>query len=256
LTLRHSLTRLKIPAGEQAAKLHRAYRIEGSRLNLYARSDELSDLIGFSYSKWHGDDAAINLRRHLEQLADSFNGQPERVVAIILDGENAWEYFPFNGYFFLSALYAQLAASPQLELTTFAKCVESAPAAGIASIVAGSWVYGTFSTWIGEPAKNRAWEMLCDAKRAYDSVVRAGTMSPAAAQAAQRQLAVCEGSDWCWWFGESNPAGQVAAFDDLYRRHLTNLYRLLDLAPPEYLAQPFARGGGSPELGGVMRRAQ
>ena len=256
LTLRHSLTRLKISAGEQAAKLHRAYRIEGSRLNLYARSDELSDLIGFSYSKWHGDDAAINLRRHLEQLAESFSGQTDRVVAIILDGENAWEYFPFNGHFFLAALYAQIAASPQLELTTFSKCVESAPAAGIASIVAGSWVYGTFTTWIGEPAKNRAWEMLCDAKRAYDGVVRAGTMSPAAAQAAQRQLAVCEGSDWCWWFGESNPAGQVAAFDDLYRRHLTNLYRLLDVAPPAYLAEPFARGGGSPELGGVMRRAQ
>lgn len=256
LVLRHSLTRLKLAPAQHAAHLHRGYRIEGNGLNVYFRSDELSDLIGFSYSKWHGDDAAINLTRHLEQLADSFAGEPDRVVAIIMDGENAWEYFPFNGYFFLAALYEQLAASPRLELTTFSRCVDSAPAAVLPSLVAGSWVYGTFTTWIGESAKNRAWEMLCDAKRTYDEVARTAKLSANERFAAERQLAVCEGSDWCWWFGESNPAAQVATFDELYRRHLTNLYRLLRATPPAYLAQPFAHGGGAPEMGGVMRRAQ
>ncbi|HZF16441.1 MAG TPA: glycoside hydrolase family 57 protein [Steroidobacteraceae bacterium] len=256
LVLRHSLARQKVAAAEQPAHLHRAYRIEGSALNVYFRSDELSDLIGFSYSKWHGDDAAIHLTRHLEALADSFKGQGERVVSIIMDGENAWEYFPFNGYFFLSALYRELAASPRLELTTFSRCVDWAPATVLPSLVAGSWVYGTFTTWIGEGAKNRAWEMLCDAKRSYDLVARSAKLSAPEQVAAARQLAVCEGSDWCWWFGESNPAAQVTAFDELYRRHLTNLYLMLHETPPAYLKQPFAHGGGTPEMGGVMRRAQ
>ncbi len=257
LVLRNSLTRYQRWQGEeQVASLHRPYRLSGRRLNVFFRHDALSDLIGFSYSKWHGDDAAANLTTHLEHLADVFDGQPDRVVAIILDGENAWEYYPFNGDFFLSALYKRLTSSARLELTTFARCVGAMQAVELPSIVAGSWVYGTFSTWIGESAKNRAWEMLCDAKRVFDQVSNAGTLTTNEMGAAERQLAVCEGSDWCWWFGEVNTAEQVATFDGLYRRHLTNLYTLLKHAPPAYLAEPFAHGRGTPELGGVMRRAQ
>ena len=89
-----------------------------------------------------------------------------------------------------------------------------------------------------------------------DRVLAAGLLDARERQAAERQLAVCEGSDWCWWFGEGNPAEQVATFDGLYRRHLSNLHRFLKQTPPAYLAEPFAHGGGSPELGGVMRRAQ
>ena len=29
-------------------------------------------------------------------------------MLIALDGENAWEHYPFNGYYFLRALYALL----------------------------------------------------------------------------------------------------------------------------------------------------
>ncbi len=255
--LRNSLTRHHLWQGEQQVmSLHRPFRLSGRRLNVFFRHDALSDLIGFSYAKWHGDDAASNLTTHLEQLAGVFDGQQERVVAIILDGENAWEYYPANGHFFLSALYERLARSPRLELTTFARCVNSTHAAQLPSIVAGSWVYGTFSTWIGEAGKNRAWEMLCDAKRSFDQVSNAGSLNAAEMRAAERQLAVCEGSDWCWWFGEANSVEQVSAFDGLYRRHLTNLYTRLLRAPPAYLAEPFAHGSGTPELGGVMRRAQ
>ncbi len=255
--LRNSLTRHQLWQGEQqVASLHRPYRLSGRGLKVFFRHDALSDLIGFSYSKWHGDDAAANLTTHLEHLADVFKGQPERVVAIVLDGENAWEYYPSNGYFFLPALYERLAASARLELTTFARCVDSMQAAELPSLVAGSWVYGTFSTWIGEAGKNRAWEMLCAAKRTFDRVSNAGTLHADEMRAVERQLAVCEGSDWCWWFGEVNSAEQVSTFDELYRRHLTNLYSLLKQAPPAYLAQAFAHGSGTPELGGAMRRAQ
>ncbi len=77
----------------------------------FFRDDGLSDLIGFTYSKWHGDDAVANLIHRLTDLADSLPPSEERVVSIILDGENAWEYYPFNAYYFLSALYENSAST-------------------------------------------------------------------------------------------------------------------------------------------------
>jgi alpha-amylase/alpha-mannosidase (GH57 family) len=107
---------------------------------------------------------------------------------------------------------------------------------------------------MGDAAKNRAWDLLCDAKEAYDRVTPQ-LRDPAERAAAERQLALCEGSDWFWWFGDYNPADAVSQFDRLYRRQLLVLYRRLNLAPPAELALPISEGHGAPEHGGVMRRA-
>jgi alpha-amylase/alpha-mannosidase (GH57 family) len=123
-------------------------------------------------------------------------------------------------------------------------------------MVSGSWVYGNFSTWIGDRDKNRGWDMLGDAKRAFDKVCAAGGMDSKQLRAAQLQLAVCEGSDWFWWIGDYNPAHSVSDFESLFRMHVSNLYNLLGLEPPEYLAHTFARGSGAPAMGGVMRHGQ
>ena len=113
-------------------------------------------------------------------------------------------------------------------------------------------MYGSFSTWIGSHDKNRGWEMLVDAKRAFDA--RVSQLSPEQRSLAERQLGVCEGSDWFWWFGDDNPAATVSDFEYLYRLHLGTLYQLLGVEPPEYLAQSFTRGGGAPVHGGTMKK--
>src|SRR5690606_8354486 len=120
---------------------------------------------------------------------------------------------------------------------------------------AGSWVYGNFSTWIGHPDKNRAWDMLCDAKHVYDQVVVEGSLTPEQERRVEEQLGVCESSDWFWWFGDDNPAPIVERFDALYRRHLKNLYGLLGEPAPAYLDHPFAHGGHAAEQGGAMKRS-
>jgi alpha-amylase/alpha-mannosidase (GH57 family) len=124
------------------------------------------------------------------------------------------------------------------------------------SMTAGSWVYGTFSTWVGDPAKNRAWDLLCEAKHNYDLVMASGRLSANEAAAAERQLGDCEGSDWFWWFGDYNPSDSVQSFDLLFRRNLTNLYHLLKLPAPAALSHVISRGGGHAEGGGTMRRGQ
>jgi alpha-amylase/alpha-mannosidase (GH57 family) len=236
----------------------RPYRSAGGALKTFFRDDRLSDLIGFTYATWRGDDAARNLVHELEQIAAGLgdDGGQDRAVLIALDGENAWEHYPFNGYYFLSALYTALAEHPVLELTTLGECAAGGvePRA-LQRVVAGSWVHGTLSTWMGDPAKNRAWDLLCEAKIACDAGLKSGAFDDAQRALIERQLAMCESSDWFWWFGDYNPPDAVSQFDQLFRRQLTNLYRLLGRDVPESLAEPISVGGGSMEHGGVMRRA-
>jgi alpha-amylase/alpha-mannosidase (GH57 family) len=252
--LRGSLGGAAAPADPLA--YNRPYQLPGTSLSAFFRDDALSDLIGFTYATWHGDDAANHLVNEVAQLAHRYADSPNHAIVIALDGENAWEHYPFNGYYFLRALYASLANHPLLELTTLSECLtRGIKPAPLPNVMAGSWVHGTLATWMGAPEKNRAWDLLCDAKLAFDRVMRVGQLSAEQKDTASRQLALCESSDWFWWFGDYNPQDAVNQFDRLYRRQLVNLYRLLDLAPPETLSQPISVGRGAPEHGGVMRRA-
>ncbi|MEP7242192.1 MAG: glycoside hydrolase family 57 protein [Gammaproteobacteria bacterium] len=241
---------------EDFNQYNRPYALPGSKLRCFFRDDTLSDRIGFNYSTWHGDDAAQNFAQELAQLARNYNGAQGHAILIALDGENAWEYYPFNGYYFLRALYAALADHPLLELTTLSECVargiEPLP---LERVVTGSWVHGTLATWMGDASKNAAWDLLCSAKDVFDRVMREGTLDATQRVAVERQLALCESSDWFWWFGDYNPAEAVSQFDRLYRRQLVNLYRLLKVSVPENLHLPISIGRGAPESGGVMRRA-
>ncbi|MCP4992462.1 MAG: glycoside hydrolase [Gammaproteobacteria bacterium] len=236
--------------------VHQPYRVDEGKLNCFFRDDGLSDLIGFEYANWHGDDAVNNLVQHLENINEATKGMPNRVVSIIMDGENAWEYYPRNGCFFLNALYDKLSHHPGIEMTTFSKALDTKkqPATFLSDLIAGSWVYGTFSTWIGEHDKNRAWDMLVEAKQAYDKVVASGVLDKQEQNEADVQMATCEGSDWFWWFGDYNPGDAVSDFEKLYRRQLKHLYQLLGIEPPAYLDTVFAQGSGDPSMGGVMRK--
>jgi alpha-amylase/alpha-mannosidase (GH57 family) len=225
-------------------------------LTLFFRDERLSDLIGFDYAKWHGRDAAQHLVKQLEAILEAAGPDEHPVVSIILDGENAWEHFPYNGYYFFDDLYGLLAAHPDIRTTTYAEILARPmppPSTVLPKLTAGSWVYGTLSTWIGDEAKNRGWDLLCEAKQSCDRVLASGRLTAAQVAEAEAQLAICESSDWFWWFGDYNPAAAVASFDSLYRRNLGRLYRLLQLEPPASLAHPICAGSDTAS-GGSMRR--
>jgi alpha-amylase/alpha-mannosidase (GH57 family) len=257
--LQHSLkVSGKVHGMSREQQLYRPYRIDNTGdIACFFRDDGLSDMIGFTYSTWHGDDAVNNLVTHLEAIDNACADGGDYLVPIILDGENAWEFYPNNGYYFLSAMYARLATHPRIRLTTFSEYLrEGGQASSLPRVVAGSWVYGTFSTWIGDKDKNRAWDILGDAKMAFDKSVATGRLMDEHRESAERQLAVCEGSDWFWWFGDYNPSGTVRDFERLYRLHLANLYHMMGEEPPDYLTQTISHGGGSPQHGGTMRSGQ
>ncbi len=243
---------LNLSENKEPTGIHHPFKLKKTKIASFFRDDGLSDLIGFEYSKWHADDAVGDLIHHLENIAAHEPG--DKVVSIIMDGENAWEYFPDNGYHFLSALYTRLASHPAIELTTFSDCLKSKTVVKpLSKLVAGSWVYGSFSTWIGSPDKNRGWEMLGDVKCAYDKALAENRLTDKQIQQAEFQLSICEGSDWFWWFGDYNPGEAVSSFEQQFRLNLGNLYRLLGEEPPAYLALSFTQGSGDPAMGGAMR---
>lgn len=205
----------------------------------FFRDDELSDRIGFVYATWHGDDAVADVIERLKDLRAQVR-QPERHVAVILmDGENAWEHYPENGFHFLRGLYTQLAAHPLLELTTFARLLAGAiDLRPLPTLRAGSWIYGDLSTWVGAPAKNRAWCALVQAKQAFDAARASGRLAGTRLAEAEEQLAICEGSDWCWWLGSHNSPATIAEFDALYRHQLQGIYRLIGIPAPTVLDTP------------------
>ena len=232
---------------------HHPFQVADIGLPCFFRDDGLSDLIGFEYSKWHADDAVADLINHLEHI-HKYDGSADKIVSIIMDGENAWEYFPQNGYYFLSALYKRLSEHPEIRMTTFSECLtENTEVKPLPQMMAGSWVYGTFSTWIGDADKNRGWDMLGDVKQCFDRVVAEGRITEEHLQQAEQQLAVCEGSDWFWWFGDYNPGDAVSSFEKQFRLNLSNLYRLMGEEPPAYLSLSFTQGSGAPAMGGTMR---
>jgi len=244
---------LKAANIDHEVSVHHPFQLKNIKLPCFFRDDGLSDLIGFEYSKWHADDAVADFIHHLENIAKN---EPEgSVVSIIMDGENAWEHYPENGYHFLSALYRCLANHPDIELTTFSECLKAkVEVKELPKMIAGSWVYGTFSTWIGDSDKNRAWDMLGDAKWTFDKILATGRLSKQQIREAEFQLAVCEGSDWFWWFGDYNPGEAVSSFEKQFRLNLANLYHLLGETAPTYLALSFTQGSGSPVMGGSMRK--
>jgi alpha-amylase/alpha-mannosidase (GH57 family) len=264
--LANSLRRAGATAQPSAAS-HRPFRLPqiAPQLLCFFRDDRLSDLIGFEYRTWHSGEAAAHFVRELEAIGSAAATGTRPIVTAIIDGENAWEYYPYNGYYFLSDLYERLARHASIRPRTCRDVVVSRElalesgandAAGtLPGLVAGSWVYGDFTTWIGSTDKNRAWDLLCDAKAACDRAIATRRLAADQFAALSRQLAVCEGSDWFWWFGDYNPAPAVARFDALFRANLARLYAMIHSPPPPALATPISVGNKTAVTEGTIRRA-
>jgi hypothetical protein len=197
-------------------------------------------------------------RRPAGAIRDEAPAGETPLVCVILDGENAWEHYPYNAYYFFEDLYGLLAAQPWLATTTYSDWLARHPerAGSAAGLVAGSWVYGTFSTWIGDPDKNRAWDLLCAAKQAYDLVMDSGRLDEAPRSAPPKRS---------WRSAKARTGSGGSATTTRARRWKASTRCSAPTSPistaccgcpsrPQ-LAVPLSSGGGSPEGGGAMRRA-
>jgi len=200
------------------------------------RDHHLSDLIGFVYSKMGAAEAADHFLRHI-RINTAHCG--DALVPIILDGENAWEHYERNGRPFLRELYTQIAGDPQMHALTVSEAIGRVAAQHIGHIFPGSWINANFDVWIGAEEDNRAWEYLLRARQSFDQL--SAGVSEEKRKLAYEELLIAEGSDWCWWYGPEHDSENRPDFDQLFRDHLTNVYRALGARVPDELARPILK---------------
>lgn len=214
------------------------------------RETELSDKIGFVYQNWGGEDAADDFVRSVLRYVPG-EGEPDRLLTVILDGENAWEWYRYDndGKDFQNALYRKLSKlyeTKQVITCTVTEYIKGNPLREIPAhpienlpklewLWPGSWINANYDTWIGEDEENRAWEYLLTARKDLEG---SGVKQPDPTGAIPRKnskawygyrawesMYAAEGSDWFWWYGtdQNAPAGD-RPFDIGFITHLKNIY--------------------------------
>jgi alpha-amylase/alpha-mannosidase (GH57 family) len=222
-------------------ELYRPYLWQqgGRSLRVIFRDHFLSDLIGFVYSRMDAAQAADDFLFRIRQNCYSIlSSGRDALVPIILDGENAWEYYDRNGRPFLRELYRRILLESNMKAVTVSEALALTEAQPLDHIFPGSWIGANFDVWIGAEEDNKAWEYLLRARQTYDEATSA---TEAARRLAYEELLIAEGSDWCWWYGPEHSSDNRAEFDALYRNHLANVYRALNMEPPEELSRPILK---------------
>ncbi len=220
-------------------ELYRPHRFApgGQYINLFFRDHELSDLIGFVYSRMDPKVAAHDLFQRIRAAGRS-RGEETAVVSVILDGENAWEYYRNNGREFLKSFYGILSNQDEVRAVTASEALQLVNPGILPRVVPGSWINANFDVWIGAEEDNRAWDLLGEARDYFSAHAgNPGLLAPQV-ELARQELWVAEGSDWCWWYGPEHSTENDEEFDLLFRKHLSNIYRLLNGSTPDDLAAP------------------
>lgn len=248
-------------------QMYRPYKVkEGEHeLGIVFRDHALSDMIGFHYQRSEAAAAADDFVSHLRAIGQAVKGSNQpALVSVILDGENCWEHYPDGGVPFLRALYERCCRAGDIEPVRVGDYLHrQPPRETLPHLFAGSWINHNFAIWIGHEEDNTAWDALHRTREFLRQ--RSEQLGPSADQAtvvvapaagvpyelinltplqrAWQELYIAEGSDWFWWYGDDHSSAQDALFDQLFRKHLQNVYLLLGEAPPPDLARPISRQG-------------
>jgi len=227
-------------------KMYRPYYVvggDGVPVAMVFRDVVISDKVGFTYSGVPGKVAAADLVKRVHDIRDGLiasGAQGPHLVTVILDGENAWEYYENDGKEFLHTLYQKLSEDVLIETVTPSEFLALAPdQPTIEDLWAGSWISHDFSTWIGEDEENLAWSYLYrtrDMAQKYVSGMR--QIDEETLAKAMDQMYIAEGSDWFWWYGADQNSGQDETFDAAFRNTLKQVYLILGEEPPTFLDVP------------------
>ncbi len=233
-----------LPRDSNRGDLYRPYRtgFQGSEVSIVFRDRNLSDLIGFTYSRNPARSSVDDFISHLKNIQQTLPGNEDHLVVIALDGENAWEYYPDGGLQFLSGIYERLSREPLMRTVTIGEYLEKSPPREVLPwLHSGSWIDQNFRIWIGSPEDNLAWNFLKRTRNFLQKATSGDTsLSPEKKKMAWEEIYIAEGSDWFWWFGDDFTSDNDEEFDRLFRMHLSNIHLLLGTEVPEYLKNPVA----------------
>jgi alpha-amylase/alpha-mannosidase (GH57 family) len=223
-------------------------RVSGREMVGFFRDHYLSDLVGFVYSRMDATAAAEDLHNRIRAIGERVQIGRPLTVSLILDGENAWEYYPGNGREFLRQFYRRIENDPDIRALTASEAVAAAGEIPTNNgIFPASWINANFDVWIGSGEDVMAWEHLRRAREFYgqqaEYAAKGFPRAPGPEQlaASYEALLGAEGSDWCWWYGPEHSSTNDAEFDAFYRKLLTEAYLALGAEAPDVLAEPIKR---------------
>lgn len=223
----------------------RKIKIDGKEIAMLFRDHQLSDAIGFTYSRWNHFDAVNDFCHRLRNIKSEIinnygeNALNSAVVPIILDGENCWEYYKENGVPFCRELFSQLSNEYDFRSLTFSEAIETSRInylPEINNLKAGSWINANFDIWIGEEEDRIAWAFLAIARKRIEE--KKNLISKEKYQTALNLIFIAEGSDWFWWYGSRHNVENKDDFDVLFRWYLEQVYLTIDEKVPEELFFP------------------
>jgi len=229
--------------GRSNELLYRPYRLERKEgnLSIIFRDHTLSDLFGFVYHHWKEEQAVEDFLRRIYKIKEGLPKNRNYLVPVILDGENAWEYYPNDGLDFLNRLYERLSNEGDIITTTVSEFLKANPPQDcISRLSAGSWINGDFAIWIGQEEKNLSWDYLARTRKDLAEFIKENPQIKDSPEAglAWRNIYAAEGSDWNWWYGPEHVSATEEEFDRIYRMHLANVYIVLGREVPDFLKIP------------------
>ncbi|MEO0122931.1 MAG: glycoside hydrolase family 57 protein [candidate division WOR-3 bacterium] len=201
-------------------------------IKIFFRDHLLSDRIAFVYNRWEPEKAVEDFVGRIKQIAGSLSPLEKFILPVILDGENAWEYFANDGTDFLQLLYKTI-SEQKIPTTTFSKFVNEHSEAinSLTNLFPGSWIGANFNIWIGKSEDHKAWLII---KNLRNKLVESGINDPEI----WRRLYFLEGSDWFWWFGDDFFSVTTEVFDQLFRQNALWIYKKINIEPPHELFLP------------------
>ncbi len=222
---------------EDPYHLFKTYDYNGTKIIF--RDSLIPSLISFEYPNHAPENSAKDLYDRIKVAQSKIMSSPDtnHLLTIAMDGENCWEKYSADGTVFLNTLYKLIEEDETLETVLISDYLEKDSQKTLNKLCSGSWVNRNFKLWIDEPLKNLAWTYLKQVHDDFLDFVNKNPKNPNI-EAAKRELFICEGSDWFWWYGEPNDSGRDNIFDYIFREHLKNVYRYLDIKIPEYLDTP------------------
>ncbi|MBQ8460662.1 hypothetical protein IJ541_11270 [bacterium] len=218
------------------------YKTKNADIKMIFRESTIPNLISFEYQNHNPIATANDLYDRIKIMQSKILSSPdnEHLLTIALDGENCWENYLEDGASFLKTLYTLITEDETLETVLISDYLSNTKEDKILTkISSGSWINRNFKLWIDEPVKDLAWTYLRRVRQDFSEFVKREPLNPNI-ELARKELFICEGSDWFWWYGEPNDSGRDNIFDFLFRTHLKNIYRYLDLDIPTYLDAPLS----------------
>ena len=142
----------------------------------------------------------------------------------------------------MSLLYRSITQEKDIQTVKLSDYIRShSLPSTLSNLASGSCINSNYEIWIGSQEDNRAWNYLGHTRQWLQYQIGHGGHSKEQIALALEAIYTTEGSDWFWWYGPQFSNSDKGIFDELFRKNLMQVYRVLGKEVPQYLSFPISQ---------------